>query len=73
MFESSTKVSKYSIKLLKIQTRLFPKKMKQIPNNMKIITEIYCKDTDISKEKMEIEATSIHMSENFTQEVNIIY
>ena len=42
MFDSE-KIVKYSYRLLKIQIPLFNKKMKSIPSNMKMISEIYCK------------------------------
>ena len=42
------KIQKYSYRLQKIQIPLFSKKQKQNPSNMKIISEMYCKNTDLS-------------------------
>lgn len=72
IFEGNEKLSKYATNLLKMQTRYFTKKMRQIPNNMKIISEIYCKNVDQSEDADVQSAELKFMLENFAQEVPII-
>ena len=70
LFKDSPKIASVCNHLLKIQTKQFTKKMRQVPANMKIIAKIYCKENNfekIEKQRMK-EAQMAHMAENFKQE-----
>ena len=58
-------------KLLKMETKLFNKKLRQKPENMKIISDIFCQEKYMDKirDNQGKEAAMREMADNFTQDV----
>jgi len=69
-FKDSSRMASVCHKLLRIQTKLFTKKQRQLASNMRVVTEIFCKETNLQnlEKQRRKEAFMAKMMENFKQE-----
>ena len=69
-FKNSSRMIILCNKLLRIQTKLFTKKMRQLASNMKVVTEVFCKETNLQslEKQRKKEALMAKMIEEFKQE-----
>jgi len=69
-FKNSSRMVSVCNKLLRIQTKLFTKKQRQLASNMRVVTEIFCKETNLQnlEKQRRKEALMAKMMENFKHE-----